>query len=205
MLGIINYGSGNIKALANICDREKIAYRIIKDASELSSCSHFLLPGVGAFDPTISILNEVNLVNSLQEEVAVKNKPIMGICVGMHLLGNGSDEGRLSGLGWIPGHVLKIDTSHLKSPPLLPHMGWNSVECVSDDPLLEGVDLKKGFYFLHSYFFCADDNADVVATFSYGCKMPCIVRKNNVIGAQFHPEKSHSNGIKLIRNFALSK
>lgn len=201
MLCIIDYGSGNISAIANICEREQIPFFIANDPGQFETASHFLLPGVGAFDPTIATLRDSGIVSALEAEVFGKGKPLMGICVGMHLLANGSDEGEHEGLGWIPGHVTRIDTRALNRPPHLPHMGWNSIEGDANDPLLTGIDLERGFYFLHSYFFDALNAEDVVAQVDYGGAMPCIVRRGHVIGAQFHPEKSHANGIRLIKNF----
>lgn len=201
MLCIIDYGSGNIRAIANICERERIPYLVTHDPEKFEAATHFLLPGVGAFDPTIETLRASGVMAALQTEVIIKKKPIIGICVGMHLLASRSDEGVSEGLGWIPGHVAQIDTRALNGAPYLPHMGWNSIEGDARDPLLQGVDLERGFYFLHSYYFNALDPADVVATVDYGNKLPCIVRKGHIVGAQFHPEKSHANGIRLIRNF----
>lgn len=201
MLCIIDYGSGNIGAIANICERERIPYLVTHDPARFDAATHFLLPGVGAFDPTIETLRNTGILSALETEVMAHNKPIMGICVGMHLLANSSDEGEQNGLGWIPGHVTCIDTSNFKRPPHLPHMGWNSISGEPNNPLLKGVDLECGFYFLHSYFFDTAEANDIVATVKYGSELPCIVRKGNIIGAQFHPEKSHSNGISLIKNF----
>jgi glutamine amidotransferase len=201
MLCIIDYGSGNIGALANICKRERIPYMITNDPDRFGAATHFLLPGVGAFDPTIEILQGSGIVSTLETEVIVRGKPILGICVGMHLLANGSDEGVRDGLGWIPGRVTRIDTRTLNRPPHLPHMGWNSIESAAEDPILHGIDLAQGFYFLHSYYFEARYPEDIVASVTYGSALPCIVRRGHIIGAQFHPEKSHANGIRLIKNF----
>ena len=201
MLCIVKYGSGNVGAIANICDRERIPFMVSDDPAQFGTATHFLLPGVGAFDPTMQTLRESGIVAALEEQVMGYSKPIMGICVGMHLLGNGSDEGDSEGLGWIPGHVTRIDTRLLSEPPYLPHMGWSEIKGASSDPLLAGVDFGRGFYFLHSYYFDACDRSDVVASVFYGSDMPCIVRRAHIIGAQFHPEKSHSNGLRLIKNF----
>ena len=201
MLCIIDYGSGNVGAIANICERERIPYLITNDPARFETATHFLLPGVGAFDPTIDTLRRSGIVAALEAEVLGRGKPIMGICVGMHLLANGSDEGQREGLGWIPGHVTRIETTTLNRPPHLPHMGWNGIAGDADDPLLASIDQERGFYFLHSYYFAECDPDDVVATVSYGGDLPCIVRRGHVIGAQFHPEKSHINGIRLIKNF----
>lgn len=201
MLCIVDYGSGNVGAIANICARERIPYLITDHPARFETATHFLLPGVGAFDPTIETLRGSGIVAALEAEVLGRGKPIMGICVGMHLLANGSDEGKNEGLGWIPGRVTRIDTRMLNRPPHLPHMGWNGIEGDPDDPLLTGIDLGRGFYFLHSYYFDALDDSNIVARVHYGGALPCIVRRGHVIGAQFHPEKSHANGIRLIKNF----
>lgn len=201
MLCIIDYGSGNVGAIANICERERIPYLITHDPDHFKNATHFVLPGVGAFDPTIEILRNSGIVSALETEVMEHKKPIMGICVGMHLLANGSDEGQGKGLGWIPGHVTRINVGSLTRLPHLPHMGWNGITGNPANPLLTGIDMNRGFYFLHSYYFDAHDAQHVIASVSYGADLPCIVRKGNIIGAQFHPEKSHSNGIRMIKNF----
>ncbi len=202
MLCIINYGSGNIAAISNICRREKLPHFIADKPAELGQGTHFLLPGVGAFDPTMETLENSGMLVALEDEVHGKNKPVLGICVGMQLLADGSDEGERPGLGWIGGHVRRIDTRNLNRPPHLPHMGWNSVDMAQQHPVLEGVDANHGFYFLHTYFFDAANKEDVLATVDYGGDLPCVVGHKRCVGAQFHPEKSHSNGIRLISNFA---
>jgi len=201
LLCVVNYGSGNIAAISSLCERQRIPYRVVDKVSQLASASHFLLPGVGAFDPTIQTLAQSGLVAALRAEVYGNGKPILGICVGMHLLADRSDEGVRPGLGWVPGHVRSIDTQAMQRPPHLPHMGWNDVSGDTDDPLLRGIDLARGFYFLHSYFFDARESGHIVGRVCYGYEFPCIVRKEHVVGAQFHPEKSHANGIRFLRNF----
>jgi len=146
MLCIINYGSGNVGAIANICERERIPYLITDDPARFETATHFLLPGVGAFDPTIETLRGSGIVKALEAQVMGHGKPVMGICVGMHLLANGSAEGQREGLGWIPGHVRRIDTRMLSRPPHLPHMGWNEISGGPDNPLLTGINLERGFY-----------------------------------------------------------
>ena len=141
-------------------------------------------------DPTIETLHRLSIVTALEAEVLTCF--LLGICVGMHLLANGSDEGQFEGLGWIPGHVTRIDTRALKHLPHLPHMGWNQIAGDPNDPLLVDIDQEHGFYFLHSYYFAARDRDDIVATVSYGEDLPCIVRHGHIIGAQFHPEKAIS-------------
>lgn len=202
MIAIINYGSGNVAAIANIYKQLKIPHLITGDLQELESAERYILPGVGAFDATMRYLNDSGMVATLNKQVLVNKKKVMGICVGMQILAESSEEGALAGLGWIPGRVRKIDASLLPAGPKLPHMGWNSVKPKSDAPLFAGVDVERGFYFLHSYYFDATHAADVSATVQYGKEIPCAVARANVFGMQFHPEKSHANGVAVFRNFA---
>jgi len=202
MVCIINYGSGNVAALANVYRRERVPHLVANSPHDLRSGTHYILPGVGAFDPTMEMLERSGFRAALEEEVFGNKKPVLGICVGMHLLAEGSEEGTHPGLGWIGGYVRKIDPSRLPTPPYLPHMGWNSVQIKRSIPLLEGIDMERGFYFLHSYYFDANGSDAILATVEYGQELPCVVGKDNVFGAQFHPEKSHRNGVRLLVNFA---
>jgi imidazole glycerol-phosphate synthase subunit HisH len=202
MIGIINYGSGNIAALMNIFKQRKLPYMLCSQPSELKDASRFLLPGVGAFDPTMDQLHMSGMLEALGEQVFIKEKPVLGICVGMHLLAESSEEGQSPGLGWIKGCVRKIDISNLKTKPHLPHMGWNSIDVQKRSRLFEGIDLAQGFYFLHSYYFDAELSDEITANVQYGVNLPCAVGKGLVHGVQFHPEKSHSNGLKLLQNFS---
>jgi glutamine amidotransferase len=202
MIAIINYGSGNIAAIANIYKQLKFPYVVTGDLDELAKADRYILPGVGAFDATMRYLNDSGMVATLNEQVLIQKKKVLGICVGMQILAESSDEGVLSGLGWIPGRVRKIDANLLAASPKLPHMGWNSIKPKANAPLFAGIDVERGFYFLHSYYFDATDAADVTATVQYGMEMPCAVARANVFGMQFHPEKSHANGVAIFRNFA---
>jgi len=201
MIGIIDYGSGNVAAIMNVLRRKRIAHFLSGKPSELAEARSYILPGVGAFDPTMEALTRSGIVAALNEQVLEKRKNVLGICVGMHLLAEGSDEGMAPGLGWIRGRVRRIETARLDRPKL-PHMGWNSVSPSGQSPLFRGIDADRGFYFLHSYYFAAADQADVAARVEYGEAMPCAVERGNVFGVQFHPEKSHSNGTRLFENFA---
>lgn len=202
MIAIVDYGSGNVGAIMNILRQRKIAHLLTGNPAEFAQADRFILPGVGAFDPTMDTLMRSGIVDALNEEVLGKGKKVLGICVGMHLLSDGSEEGELPGLGWIPGRVRKIDADRLNAAPKLPHMGWNSIEIAGGASLFDGVDAEHGFYFLHSYFFDASDPAHVAARVSYGADMPCAVESGNVFGMQFHPEKSHGNGTRVFMNFA---
>jgi imidazole glycerol-phosphate synthase subunit HisH len=199
---IIDYGSGNVRALMNLMRRARIPHFLSGNPDDLARADRFLLPGVGAFDPTMARLEESGLISALEREVMGNGKRVLGICVGMHLLGQGSDEGTRPGLGWVPGRVRQIDPSKLEAPPLLPHMGWNSISPRPGEPLFDGIDEHRGYYFLHSYFFDAAHDVDVLARVDYGGALPCAVGRGQIAGVQFHPEKSHNNGVALLSNFA---
>ena len=202
MIGIVNYGSGNIHAVSNIYKRLNIPHFISNEISELNSATHLILPGVGAFDETMRILNNSGLKTYLDELVLEKQIPIMGICVGMQLLAEGSEEGDLQGFGWIKGTVKKFDPSTLNQKPHLPHMGWNTVKIKRESQIFEGIDNARGFYFLHSYYFSCESEMDVLGTTEYGINYASAVNHNHVYGMQFHPEKSHQNGVNLFKNFS---
>ena len=202
MIGIVDYGSGNISAICNIYKQLKIPYFVSGDAEALRAADRYILPGVGAFDVVMRDLQRLGIVDVLTEEVQGKGKSALGICVGMQILANSSEEGVLPGLGWVPGRIRRIDATLLQTAPKLPHMGWNSIDQRREDRILSGIDLRRGFYFLHSYYFDPEDQQDVLATVPYGKDLACGVRRGNVFGFQFHPEKSHDNGMTLFRNFA---
>jgi imidazole glycerol-phosphate synthase subunit HisH len=202
MITIIDYGSGNIRAIANIYEKLNVPYLIAKRPDDVVGAKKIFLPGVGAFDETISKLDEIGFREILDKEVLENRVPIIGICVGMQILAETSEEGNLKGLGYIKGHVKKLDLTKLNSKPKLPHLGWNSIEIQRRHNILANIDSLKGFYFLHTYYFeCSDDN-DILTTTQYGIYFSSAINHNNIFGFQFHPEKSHSNGINLLNNFA---
>lgn len=202
MITIINYGSGNIQAIGNIYKQLNIPFTIANSAEDLKKAEKLILPGVGDFDETMALLQKLNFVEILNELVLIKKTPIFGICVGMQLLGNASEEGIMKGFGWIKGSVKMLPTSEIKQKPHLPHMGWNSIKVNNSGQLLENIDEDKGFYFLHSFYFDCEDSTDVIATTEYGINFACSIQHENIYGCQFHPEKSHFNGIKVFQNFA---
>jgi imidazole glycerol-phosphate synthase subunit HisH len=202
MITIIDYGSGNIKAIANIYEKLNVKYTIATTPEQVINAQKIFLPGVGAFDETISKLDSTGFREVLDFEVLQNKVPIIGICVGMQILAESSEEGRLKGLGYIKGKVKKIDPSFLNHKPKLPHLGWNSVSLNKDHFLLNNIDPDFGFYFLHSFYFECEDPDDILTTTFYGKQFASSVAHDNIHGIQFHPEKSHQNGITLLHNFA---
>jgi glutamine amidotransferase len=202
MIGIVNYGSGNIRAIVNIYNRLNIHFEIIEDPTDVERADKLILPGVGAYDATMKKLLDSGLKSALDEEVLIKKKPVLGVCVGMQILGSGSEEGALPGLGWIKGKVKKFDLNKLREKPFLPHMGWNTIEPKFNHVIFNDLDYELGFYFVHSYYFETEDSRNILSTSIYGEEFASAVFNNNIFGMQFHPEKSHSNGIQLLKNFA---
>jgi glutamine amidotransferase len=203
MLTIINYGSGNVRAIGNIYDSLNIKYTIIDTVFDFPvETTKIILPGVGAFDETMKHLNDSGFRELLDEKVLIEKVPVLGICVGMQILAEGSEEGNLPGLGWVKGYVRKFDESKLTFLPKLPHLGWNSVKPARDSKILENIDFETGFYFIHSYFFQCAHLSDVLTTTDYGDAFSSSINYENIFGTQFHPEKSHKNGIRLLNNFS---
>jgi len=201
MIGIIDYGLGNPAAIHNMLRRIGIHSIVSGNQAELASADKLILPGVGAFDEGMRSLAARDLIQFLDEQVKAKNKPLLGICLGMQLLGIGSEEGNLPGLGFLPMTFQKfkpLPDSQMKKL----HMGWNEVQPVQESPLLAGFDRTPSFYFVHRFFaVCAEQN-DLLGRSTYGTQFPSVVGRHNVLGVQFHPEKSHKFGMHLLRNFA---
>ena len=201
MIGIIDYGLGNVKAFANVYKMLDIPAIIVTKPHELIKVSRVIMPGVGAFDHAMKCLQDSGMREMLDEIVLHQQVPVLGICVGMQMLTNSSEEGVSPGLKWINGDVKKIDSSFNKSI-YVPHMGWNDVKPLKHNDLFRGLSDDARFYFLHSYYVHCQRNEDVIAVTNYGVEFACAVNHENVFGVQFHPEKSHQYGIKLLKNFS---
>lgn len=205
MVGIIEYGSGNVEAILKIYRDLKIKCDLVDSPIDIPNYSHYILPGVGDFDETISKLRNSGMINVLEKEIFDNNKPILGICVGMQILAEKSEEGELPGLGWIPGYVKKFDRKLIKQKPYLPHMGWNTIMLKKSSSLFKNIDNDLGFYFVHSFYFDCKSSDNVLSSTVYGEEFTSAVYNKNIYGTQFHPEKSHSNGVKLFSNFSALK
>ena len=199
MVGIINYGLGNLGSIQNMLKVIGEKSIISSDPLELDKCERYILPGVGAFDAGMKSLNDSGLAEYVRNKAENEKKPILGICLGMQLLGRKSEEGSLDGLGLIPFDNIRfrLENSELK----VPHMGWDIAEFKQNHSLLNGLSQPQRFYFVHSYHAKCDNEENVLMSCDYGYEFAAAVVKDNVIGVQFHPEKSHDFGMDLLRNF----
>ena len=202
MIAIIDYGLGNIKAFAHVYKNLNIPVTIAKQSKDLKNAAKIILPGVGAFDHAMGRLNESGMRELLDDLVLNKHVPVLGICVGMQMLANFSEEGKLPGLKWIDGEVKKFISASADDRFYIPHMGWNNISAVKENKLMKALDQNSRFYFLHSYYFHCNQSEDIIANTDYGTRFTCVVNKGNIYGVQFHPEKSHQWGVQLLKNFA---
>ena len=202
MITIIDYGVGNIFAFQNAYKRLNIPTKIAKTYQDLIGVEKLILPGVGSFDYAMNQLNASGMREKLDELVIETKIPIIGICVGMQMMGNRSDEGKMEGLKWIDSDILKFDESKIEQRTKIPHMGWNDVSPLNDHPLFIGLERSAIFYFLHSFYMNCKDESNILASSDYGISFTSAVNYNNIYGVQFHPEKSHQYGEKLLYNFA---
>jgi len=203
MITLIDYGVGNIFAFQNVYKRLDIQTKIAKTTQDLEDAEKLILPGVGAFDYAMNQLNKSGMRQKLDELVLDKKIPVIGICVGMQMMGNRSDEGSMEGLKWIDADIVKFDENLIKHRTKLPHMGWNDVKPTKDHPLFKGLEDNAIFYFLHSYYFKCNNIEDSIALSDYGISFTSATNYKNVYGIQFHPEKSHQYGEKLLHNFII--
>ena len=202
MITIIDYGVGNVFAFQNVFNRLNIPSKIAKSVDDLISVSKLILPGVGHFDYAMSQLNKSGMKDRLDELVLSEKIPVIGICVGMQMMAHKSDEGTLDGLCWIDGCVKKFDEATINHHTKLPHMGWNDVIPIKNHPLYKGLEQEAIFYFLHSFYFKCSNQENSISKTDYGINFSSSVQHDNIYGIQFHPEKSHSYGERLLKNFA---
>ena len=200
-ISIIDYGMGNVSSVANMLRKLGDEPTLISDPDGVTRADKLILPGIGAFDNAMTRLSVLGLIEPLRLHVE-RGKPLLGICLGMQLLCRGSDEGKQVGLGWLDSRAVHFSALDPTGRLPIPNMGWNSIEVVRRTPMLDGLESGARFYFAHSYFVPNDASGVIVATAEYGGTYAACVQVGSVFGAQFHPEKSHKFGLKLLGNYA---
>lgn len=201
MIAIINYGLGNLTSILNMCKRLGIEAVITADPAELVAADKLILPGVGHFKKGMDNLRSTGLQTLLNELVLIKHKPILGICLGAQLMTMHSEEGDAEGLKWVDANTIRFRKESMGGLKV-PHMGWSDVDFKEDHPVWQGLPANPRFYHVHTYHFQFSDPREVSATAVYGYEFACAFHKQNIYGTQFHPEKSHKFGMKLLQNFA---
>ena len=202
MIIIIDYGMGNLGSILNMMKKIGSDAKISSDISELEKADKLIFPGVGAFDAGMKNLESRGLTKILNKKVLSERTPVLGICLGMQLLTKCSEEGLLSGFGWIDAGVVRFDLGGWGTNMKIPHMGWNTISVCRESPLFKGLFGESRFYFVHSYHVLCNDESEILAKTSYGYDFTSVVGRGNIFGVQFHPEKSHKFGMRLLKNFS---
>lgn len=200
MIAVINYGMGNTGSILNMLKKIGVEALTTDKIEIIQKADKIILPGVGTFDNGMQNLHDLGLVEAIKTELLENKKPFLGICLGMQLLGRNSEEGQMEGLNLIPFENKKFafnSSLNLK----IPHMGWNIVNFNTDDPLFDGITEVQRYYFVHSYHAVCDNAENSLISCNYGYDFTAAVKRDNIYGVQFHPEKSHKFGMKLIENF----
>jgi len=200
MIVVIDYGAGNIGSVLNMIKKAGGSAIASANIDDINQASKLLLPGVGSFDNAMMKLEELKLVTPIQEK-AQSGAPLLGICLGMQLLSYGSEEGNKSGLGLIPGRVKRFKFDAKDSLLRVPHMGWNKVSITKSHVLTQQLEQDARFYFVHSYHYQCEDVQDELFSTHYGYDFTSGIQRGNIMGVQFHPEKSHRYGMQLFKNF----
>lgn len=201
MNAIVDYGLGNLTSILNMHKRIGADAVITNDPTQIRQADRLLIPGVGHFKRGMDNLHQSGLKSLLDELVLQEKKPVLGICLGAQLLTRHSEEGDVDGLGWVDAVTIRFDVSQLNGRKV-PHMGWNDVKLTDDNPLWQGLAEEPRFYHVHSYHFLFDHKEEISATATYGYEFVTAFRKGNIFGTQFHPEKSHKFGMKVLENFS---
>jgi glutamine amidotransferase len=201
MIAVIDYNMGNVASIENILKKIGCKVLITSEPSVLQKAEKIILPGVGAFDYGMKNLNNLGITDVLKEKVIRLKIPLLGICLGMQLLTEDSEEGVLPGLGFFKAHTKKIPSDWCGEKLKIPHMGWNYICPQEDSPVFKNSLEDMRFYFVHSYYVECDDQSEILATTEYGNAFASVIGRDNIYGVQFHPEKSHKFGMNLLKNF----
>ena len=202
MIVVIDYDVGNIGSILNMLRRVGTKALCSSDIETIENAEKLILPGVGSFDQAIAKLDASGLVPVLNRKILEDQVPILGICLGMHLFAHGSEEGTTKGLGWLDATVKRFDFEDGSLNLKIPHMGWNRVEIRKENILFKAMPESSRFYFVHSYHIVCHDENDVVGITHYGYPFNSMIQKENILGVQFHPEKSHKYGMQILKNFS---
>ena len=197
---IVDYGMGNLGSVLNMFKYLGYDATVTYEKDKIKEAGKIILAGVGSFDHAMQNLSDLNIIYILKKKVLIDKIPILGICLGMQIFGNSSEEGDLPGLGWIDADVVRFNASDIKFK--VPHMGWNVVECSSPSRLTDGVTDETRFYFVHSYYVRVDHEQNSILKSWHGVHFDAAIQHKNILGVQFHPEKSHRFGMKLLGNFS---
>lgn len=201
MILVVDYGMGNLGSILNMFKKIGVNAKISSNIQDIEEAGKIILPGVGAFDNAMKNLNDLGLIPVLNKKIIKDKTPLLGICLGMQLLTKRSEEGSLDGLGWIDAETVRFrlsDNNSLK----IPHMGWNTIDIKKDFCLYNDLYEEPRFYFVHSYYVKCNNSDNILTTTSYGIEFCSSVINGNILGVQFHPEKSHKFGMKVLKNFA---
>lgn len=198
---IVDYGMGNLRSVQKAFQRLKVKALVSSSPKVINGASKLVLPGVGHFKAGMQRLTELALAEALTRRVTQERIPILGICLGMQLFTRHSEEGNAEGLAWVDADTVRFSFGSRNGQLRVPHIGWNTVTDRKQSRLLEGIDEADSFYFVHSYHVCSDRDDEVKGRTVYGVEFASVVEKDNIVGVQFHPEKSHSSGLRLLRNF----
>ena len=201
MITIIDYGLGNLGSMINMLKKIGAIAIVSSDHDTIAKADKLILPGVGSFDTGMRNLTERNMITLLNNLVLEEKIPILGVCLGMQLLSRKSEEGNLPGLGWIDAETIRFNFQDANSDLKIPHMGWNQISVRQSHPLFTDIEAMNRFYFVHSYHAVCVNPGNILATTSYGVDFTSAVVKDNIMGVQFHPEKSHKFGMRLLKNF----
>jgi len=201
MIIVIDYEMGNIGSIINMIKKTGGEAVLSSDLARIETAEKLILPGVGSFDTGMQNLDKLGLVDVLRRRVVREKVPILGICLGMQLLSEKSEEGVLPGLGFISGQTVKFKFDNVNANLRIPHMGWNSVNIKKESPLFYEMYENPIFYFVHSYHIVCNNAEDVLTTTNYGYEFTSSLQRVNILGTQFHPEKSHKYGLRLMKNF----